>query len=85
MDQIKFVEPAFKKFEVIWSTSADHITSSFLKAAFHKFYLVHSWILGLKWDYIITVLVLLISVLLFPPFLIVSVGDGFGSIFMSFW
>ena len=23
---------------------ADHITSSFLKPVFHKFYLVHSWI-----------------------------------------
>ena len=23
---------------------ADHITSNFLKAVFHKFYLVHSWI-----------------------------------------
>ena len=30
----------FKKFEVI----ADHITSKFLKAVFHKLYLVHSWI-----------------------------------------
>ena len=27
------------------SASADHITSNFLKAVFHKFYLVHSWIL----------------------------------------
>ena len=31
---------AFKKFEVIWSA-----TSDFLKAVFHKVYLVHSWIL----------------------------------------
>ena len=29
---------AFKKFE------ADHVPSNFLKAVFHKFYLVHSWI-----------------------------------------
>ena len=34
----------FKKFEVLWSASADHITSDFLKAVFHKFYLVYSWI-----------------------------------------
>ena len=32
-------ETAFKKFEVIY-----HITSNFLKADFHKFYLVRSWI-----------------------------------------
>ena len=30
MNQVKFVE--------------DHINSDFLKAVFHKFYLVHSWI-----------------------------------------
>ena len=42
---------AFKKLKVIWSASADHIyhiTSIFLKAVFHKFYLLHSWILCLK-------------------------------------
>ena len=33
---------AFKKFEVVWSAYADHITSNILKAVFHKFYLVHS-------------------------------------------
>ena len=33
-----------KKFEVIWFASADYITSSFLKAVFHKFYLLHFWI-----------------------------------------
>ena len=32
----------FKKIEAICSASADHITSNFLKAFFHKFYLVHS-------------------------------------------
>ena len=32
----------FKKFEVIWSAEVDHITSNFLKAVFHKFFLVHS-------------------------------------------
>ena len=29
---------ALKKFEVIWSPLAYHITSNFLKAVFHKFY-----------------------------------------------
>ena len=33
---------AFKKFEVICSASVDHIASTFLKAVFHKFRLVHS-------------------------------------------
>ena len=28
---------------------ADHIPSNFLKAVFHKFYLVHSWILCPIW------------------------------------
>ena len=32
---------AFKKFEIIWDAETDHIISSFLKAVFHKFYLVH--------------------------------------------
>ena len=37
---------AFKKFEGLCSAKADHITTwKFLKAVFHKFYLVHSWIL----------------------------------------
>ena len=36
---------AFKTFKVIWSAQADHVTSNFLKAVFHKIYLVHSWIL----------------------------------------
>ena len=27
----------FKIFEVMWSAGADHITSNFLKAVFHKF------------------------------------------------
>ena len=36
---------AFKKLDVIWSAEAGHTTSNFLKAVFHKFYLVHSWIL----------------------------------------
>ena len=36
---------AFIKFEVIWSALAHQITSNFLKAVFHKFQLVHPWIL----------------------------------------
>ena len=30
---------AFKKFELIWSAQADHITSNILKAVFHRFHL----------------------------------------------
>ena len=37
----------FKKFERIWSAESVHIPSNTLKAAFHKIYLVHSWILCL--------------------------------------
>ena len=33
-----------KKFEVIWSAWADHITWNFLKTVFHKFYFVYSLI-----------------------------------------
>ena len=33
---------AIKKFELIWSAWADHITSNFLKAVFHKSHLVDS-------------------------------------------
>ena len=36
---------AFKKFELIWSAWAEHITSKFLKAVFHIFLLIHSRIL----------------------------------------
>ena len=35
---------AFKKFQLVWSAQADHITSNVLKAVLYKFYLVHSWI-----------------------------------------
>ena len=35
-----------KNFKWSWSVSTDHITLIFLKAVFHKFYLVHSWILS---------------------------------------
>ena len=38
---------AFIKFEGTWSAWADHTPSNFLKTVFHKFYLVHSWILCL--------------------------------------
>ena len=46
MDQIKFMEDSPLKFDGTWSAQADHIPSKFLKAAFHKLYLVHSWIFG---------------------------------------
>ena len=49
VDQVKFWKTAFKNFEGIWSAEADHILSIFLKAVFHKFYLVHSWILCLMY------------------------------------
>ena len=42
MDQVKFVESAFKRFVLIWSVLTDHIISSLLKTVFHKFNLVHS-------------------------------------------
>ena len=45
MDQVKFAKTAFKKFEGIWPTQADHTHSNFLKTVFHKLYLVHSSIL----------------------------------------
>ena len=49
IDQLKFMEDSLQK---IWSdmvclSRPDHITSKFLKAVFHKFHLVHSWILCL--------------------------------------
>ena len=36
---------------------ADHITSDFLKAVFHKFYSVHSWILCFIWDAVILLII----------------------------
>ena len=37
---------AFKKFDGVYGLSKeDHISSNFLKAVFHKFYLVHPWTL----------------------------------------
>ena len=44
MDLVKFVEDGRKKFEGIWFAEADHIPSNFLRAVFHKSYLVHSGI-----------------------------------------
>ena len=43
MDQVKFVENSLYK---VWSDMVwlDHITSNFLKAVFHKFNLIDSWI-----------------------------------------
>ena len=37
----KMWKTVFKKVEVIWPAETDHITSSFSKTVFHKFYLVH--------------------------------------------
>ena len=39
------LEIAFKNFQEICSALANHIPSNFLKSVFHKFCLVHSWIL----------------------------------------
>ena len=36
----------FKEYDLL---KANHTLSDFLKAVFHKFYLVHFWILWLKW------------------------------------
>ena len=46
MDQMKFVEDSLQRF---WSDMVSLSTSNFLKAVFHKFYLVHSWILTLSY------------------------------------
>ena len=46
---------AFRKSKVIWSAYADLITSNSLNAAFHKFYLVHSWIPWLLWTFTLCV------------------------------
>ena len=42
MDQVKSVKYNLSKLEVVWSVQANHNTTSFLKAVFHKFYLVNS-------------------------------------------
>ena len=39
MDQVKFVEDGFKKFEGV--CRGTYIPLNFLKAVFHKFHLVH--------------------------------------------
>ena len=39
------LEITFKNFQEICSALANHIPSNFLKSVFHKFCLVHSWIL----------------------------------------
>ena len=53
MDQVKFVEDNLQKIWSDMSPWADHITSNFLKAVFHKFYLVYSWIPWSMWTQII--------------------------------
>ena len=42
MDKAKFVKAAFKKLKEYGLLKADHTPFKFLKAVFHKFYLVHS-------------------------------------------
>ena len=39
---------AFKKHEMIWWLGIPNHFKCFIKAVFHKFYLVHSWILSLN-------------------------------------
>ena len=61
---------AFKKLEVIWSAGAGHITWNVLKAVFHKFYLVHTWILCHKClsvyiNIIVTLFLIYNSIILF--------------------
>ena len=59
MNQVKFVDKLLKSlkgFDLLKQTeslqifkklsSADQIPSNFLEKVFHKFYLVHSWIIG---------------------------------------
>ena len=43
MDQVQFVEDSLYKIEGDGLLKADHTPSNFLKAVYHKFYLVHSW------------------------------------------
>ena len=46
MDQVKFVGDSFENVEGVWSTlSRSYSFNFFIKAVFHTFYLVHSWIL----------------------------------------
>ena len=54
MNQVKFAEDSFWKIE-IWSVLTDHITSNFLNGAFHKFYLVHSWIPCLTCEWLLLI------------------------------
>ena len=43
MDKVKIAEDSlYKKSKVMWSASADHVSSNFFKAVLHKFYLVDS-------------------------------------------
>ena len=55
MGQVKFVEDSFWKFEMIWSVLPDRVTSNFLNDVFHKFYLVHSWISCLTFEWLLLV------------------------------
>ena len=40
--EIRARQTAFKTFEGVWSALAEYTLSKFLKAVFHKFYMVHS-------------------------------------------
>ena len=49
MNQVRFVEDSLSKFEEIWSAVSRSYPSNFLKAVSYTFYLVHCWILCIKW------------------------------------
>ena len=46
---IRFVEDSLSKSEEIWSAVSRPYPSNFLKAVSYTFYLVHCWILCIKW------------------------------------
>ena len=57
MDQVKYGSQPLKTLKKHDLLKADHTSSNFLKAVFHKIYLVHSWILYLKfclWSIIVS-------------------------------
>ena len=50
MDQVNLWKTALKEFEGVWSAWSRPYPFEFLKAVFHKFYLVHSWYLCSKYS-----------------------------------
>ena len=46
---IRFVEDSLSKSEEIWSAVSRPYPSNFLKAVSYTFYLVHCWVLCIKW------------------------------------